>query len=136
MSTSHGRCLCGAIEFTAHARSRWMAHCHCSLCRRQSGAAFVTWTGFDETACAIADPAGALRWYESTPGAQRGFCTHCGSALFFRSRRWPGELHVTVASLDTPLDRTPQAHVFWDTHVDWVAFGDDGLPRKTATEIG
>ena len=85
---------------------------------------------------AIDDPDGMLRWFASSPGAQRGFCSRCGSALFFRSTRWPGELHVTVASLDTPLDRAPQLHVFWDTHVDWVAFGEDGLPRKTAAEIG
>jgi hypothetical protein len=30
----------------------------------------------------------------------------------------------------------PQAHVFWDTHVDWVRLDpDDGLPRKVASQV-
>src|SRR3546814_17901676 len=71
-----------------------------------------------------------LRWYASSPGAERGFCSRCGSSLAFRSTRWPGELHLAVANLAGPADRAPQAHVFWDMHVDWVVLGDDGLPRK------
>ena len=66
----------------------------------------------------------------STPEAERGFCTHCGSSLLFRSSRWPGEIHVTVANLDGPLDRAPQAHVFWSAHVDWYV-PDDALPKKS-----
>jgi hypothetical protein len=77
-----------------------------------------------------------LRWYQSSDQGERGFCSHCGSTLFFRSARWAGELHVTLANFVGPVDRAPQAHVFWDTHVDWVKLDDgDGLPRKTAAEI-
>ena len=134
MDPAHGRCLCGAIEFTAELPSLWVAHCHCTLCQRNSGSAFVTWVGLDENRCRIDDKKAQLRWYQSTPGAERGFCANCGSTLFFRSRRWAGELHATLANFDTPIDRAPQAHVFWDTHVPWLTHGNDGLPRKTATE--
>ena len=83
----------------------------------------------------IDDLAGALRWYASSPGAERGFCVRCGSSLFFRSQRWPGELHITLAYLHVDADRAPMAHVFWDTHVDWAAVDPaDGLPRKTSAE--
>ncbi len=54
--------------------------------------------------------------------------------MFFRSERWPGEVHVTLANLHGPIDRQPQLHVFYDTHVDWITLGD-ALPRKHAAEV-
>ena len=137
MNQVTGRCLCGDIEFSAQLPSKWVAHCHCTMCRRSSGAAFVTWVGLEEARAEIRDPAGLLRWYESSPRAERGFCGRCGSTLFFRSARWAGELHVTLSNFDGPVDRSPQAHVFWDTHVDWLRLDPaDGLPRKTAEQMG
>src|SRR5687767_15326165 len=132
MDHATGRCLCGDVEFRTQLPSKWVAHCHCTMCRRSSGAAFVTWVGLEESRCEIRDPSGRLSWYESSPQAERGFCGRCGSTLFFRSARWAGELHVTLSNFDGPVDRSPQAHVFWDTHVDWLRLDPaDGLPRKT-----
>jgi len=73
-----------------------------------------------------------LHWYTSTTGAERGFCAHCGSMLFFRSVKWPEELHIALAHFTTPVDRMPQAHVYWDDHVSWADVDpQDGLPRKS-----
>ena len=128
-----GSCLCAAVEFVAALPTRWVAHCHCTMCRRAHGAAFVTWAGFDAAQVRIDDAQGLLRWYDSSPGAERGFCTRCGSTLFFRSERWAGELHIVVGNFRDALDRLPQAHVFWDEHVPWAAVDpDDRLPRKGA----
>lgn len=129
---AHASCLCGAVRIHAELPSLWLAHCHCSMCRRAHGAAFVTWVGFPAERCRIDDPDRALRWFASSVEAERGFCGRCGSSLAFRSSRWPGELHLSVGNFDTPLDRTPQAHVFWDAHVAWAAVDpNDGLPRKS-----
>ena len=124
-----GSCFCGAVRFTATLPTKWVAHCHCSMCRRAHGAAFVTWAGFDEKRVAIDDRDSRLTWFASSPPAQRGFCGRCGSTLFFRSERWPGELHIVVANFETPLDRAPQAHVFYDAHVAWFE-PNDALPKK------
>jgi hypothetical protein len=130
---ANGSCLCGAVRFDATLPSKWVAHCHCSLCRRAHGAAFVTWVGMDATRVALSDPDGVLHWYASSPGAGRGFCSRCGSMLFFRSERWPGELHIARALFHGEVDRAPQVHVSWDDHVDWVALDPaDGLPRKAS----
>ena len=85
MTTASGSCLCGDISFVLTFPSKWVAHCHCSLCRRAHGAAFVTWVGMRADRVVIDDPQSRLHWYASTPGAQRGFCARCGSSLFFRS---------------------------------------------------
>jgi hypothetical protein len=40
----------------------------------------------------------------------------------------PGEMHITLANTDGPIDVAPQAHTFFDDHVPWVTLGDE-LPR-------
>jgi hypothetical protein len=131
MTHVHGRCLCGALTFTAALPTLWVAHCHCTLCQKNAGAAFVTWAGFSDADVTIGDDADALRWYSATENAYRGFCENCGSTMFFKSARWPGELHITVVNFTEALDREPQVHVNWETHQPWLHF-DDGLPRQPA----
>jgi hypothetical protein len=67
-------------------------------------------------------------WYASSEHSSRGFCSRCGTTLLFRSTLAPGEMHVTLANLDGPIDLAPQAHTFFDARVPWVTLGDD-LPR-------
>lgn len=124
-----GSCLCGAVRFRASLPSKWVAHCHCTYCRRAHGAAFVTWAGFAASQFALAPLSQPPRWYESSPGARRASCPTCGTPMFFESKRWPGEVHVARALIDGPLDREPSAHVFYETHVPWVSV-DDALPKK------
>ena len=130
-TSARGGCLCGAVRFTATLPSKWVAHCHCTLCQRAHGAAFVTWIGFEAGQVQVTASDAALKWFASPAGGERAFCARCGSSLFFRSTQWPGELHVARALVTDPVDREPQGHVYYDTHVSWVELGDD-LPRKDA----
>ena len=123
-----GGCLCGAVRFAVTLPTKWCAHCHCSLCRRAHGAAFVTWFGVERSAFELVSGAEDLRWYTSTPEAKRGFCGTCGSTMFFESERWADEVHIALAHMDGPIDRPPKTHVFYDAHVDWVELGDE-LPH-------
>ena len=132
--SAKGACLCGQLAFEVTLPSKWVAHCHCSMCQRAHGAAFVTWVGVSDWNFRITRGAEHLSWFRSSSGTQRGFCNQCGASMFFRSSRWPGQTHVTVANFTTPLDREPQAHVFWDAHVPWVSLADT-LPRKTEAEM-
>jgi hypothetical protein len=129
MSLTHGQCLCGAIQFDAATPSLWSAHCHCRQCQQQSGAAFVTWLGYTEADCTIEDSSQSLRWFQSSEFAQRGFCQQCGSHLFFKSQREPGELHITATNISTPLDRMPDGHDFWHERVAWLEI-QDALPKR------
>ena len=121
------------MRLQARLPSKWVAHCHCTWCRRAHGAAFVTWAGFADEQVRIADPEQRLRWYTSSPGARRGSCSNCGTPMLFTSTRWPGETHIARALLDEHLDQAPAAHVFYDTHVPWLAVRDD-LPKKPIVE--
>jgi hypothetical protein len=126
---ARGACLCGSVCFTAGLPSKWVAHCHCTRCQRAHGAAFVTWVSVEAAKVEVDDPDHLLRWYEAAEGGSRGFCSTCGSPMFFKAPPWPGELHIARALFLDPLDREPQVHAYYDTHVDWVTPADN-LPRK------
>ena len=128
-SSTFGSCLCGSVRIEARLPSKWVAHCHCTYCRRAHAAPFVTWAGFEDESVTITDPQALLHWYESSQGAKRGSCSMCGSPLLFTSSRWPGETHIARALLDENLDKKPSAHVFYDTHVSWLDVKDE-LPKK------
>lgn len=119
-----GSCLCGAVRFEIDPPSLFCAHCHCEWCRKAHGAAFVTWLGAAESRFRLTGEP-PLRWYRSSALSERGFCTQCGTTLFFRSTAAPGEVHVARALVEDPVDREPSSHVFADQAVPWVTLGDE-----------
>jgi hypothetical protein len=123
-----GGCLCAAVRFRFALPTKWCSHCHCSMCRRAHGAAFVSFCGVEADGFVIEQGEAELLRYDSSPHAWRRFCRRCGSTLTFEGTRWPGEVHVVLANLDGPIDRAPQAHCYFDHAVDWVQLGDS-LPR-------
>ena len=127
--TVSGGCLCGTVRFDARLPSLWCAHCHCSQCQRFHGAPLVTWVGFRTDAVTFSVGENAISWFASSPPAQRGFCSRCGSSFLFRSEKWPGELHISLTNIVGPIDRNPEGHVFYSSHVPWLTLGDT-LPRK------
>lgn len=128
-----GACLCKGVHFRARPPTLFCAHCHCRFCRRAHGAVFVTWFGVPESAFEITAGQRMLRWYRSSQQSRRGFCTQCGTTLFFASEASPGEMHIALATADGPIDRAPGAHVFFDHHVAWFEPGDS-LPRVNSDD--
>jgi hypothetical protein len=121
-----GRCLCGAIRFRATGAPKWVAHCHCESCRRQTASGFTTYAGYRASAVAF-DGAVPSR-YHSSPGVTRSFCPRCGSPLAFVGERWPDEIHLFLANFDDPNDLAPKAHVNTAEQLGWIHLAD-GLPR-------
>ena len=69
-----------------------------------------------------------------------------GSAVVLRrlgraDDAWPRELHIARALFIEPIDREPQAHVYYDTHAAWARVADDlppkpDRPRQTLRKSG
>ena len=134
MPTNHpykGRCLCRGLRFAFGEPVGGSAHCHCSMCREAHGAATVTWIVTFEANFRITAGEDLLHWYSSSEEAQRGFCSRCGTTMFFKSTLCPGEVHVTRANLETKAPKEPGFHCFWEERVSWLDFADD-LPKLTA----
>ena len=90
------------------------------MCQKFHGAGYVTWVGFEQDQVKFVQGKDHLNWYQSSAGAQRGFCQRCGSSMFFRAEKWAGELHIALACFNEAIDRQPRANVFFDNHVDWM----------------
>ena len=131
-----GGCLCGAVRFRCGMPPLWVAHCHCSMCRRAQGAGFVTWVGTAAQRFVLESGADVMRRYQSSAAATRSFCGRCGSPLFFESSRWPGEIHVTLASLDDPSGLEPQAHAYWRSRAPWADWSGKDLAKVEPEDEG
>lgn len=120
-----GGCLCGRVRYVARGRPLWVVHCHCSSCRHHTSSPAATFIGFPEAAVQWGTSPGV---YASSPGVSRHFCARCGTPLAYASRRFAGELHLLVGSLDEPEHAVPQAHVWTSERVPWLHL-DPHLPE-------
>lgn len=121
-----GRCLCGAVRFRAAGQPRFVAHCHCESCRRQASSPFTTYAGYAQADVAFSGA--KLAAYASSPGVVRRFCQRCGAPMAYEGPRWPGEVHLFVASFDDPASLVPALHVNTAEALPWIRL-DDGLRR-------
>jgi hypothetical protein len=71
------------------------------------------------------------REYESSPGVHRGFCERCGTPLTYRCQQRPGELDLTIGSLEQPATAAPVDHIWMQDAPPWDRPGD-GLPQHPA----
>jgi GNAT superfamily N-acetyltransferase len=120
-----GGCFCGAVRYRIDAAPRSVSHCHCTICRRTTGAPFVTWATFPFAAVALD---GAPAELHATARGVRTFCAACGTALTIRMHADPEWVDVTVGSLDTPAEIVPESHIYIDDALAWLHI-DDTLPR-------
>jgi hypothetical protein len=82
-----GRCNCGAVRFRTRGALREVVACHCSQCRRQTGLYYAATNVADEMI--EIEGADAISWYQASEFARRGFCSTCGSALFWKHQSDP-----------------------------------------------
>ena len=125
--TVKGACLCGAVQFEVTLPTLGCCHCHCSICRRFSGAGYATFFQVSRERFRLLAGGENLQRYRSSPWAQRAFCKTCGSGLFGEPDGVPA-LGIALGSMLGPIDREPDRHICWDDRASWVRIGDD-LPR-------
>lgn len=131
VSSVTGQCYCGAIRFELTFPTEFCSHCHCEDCRRTHGAPFVTWTGLPLKQFKFISGENKVKKYESHPGIRWSFCADCGTSLLYDYDIAPEKIYVTVANLNGPLDREPDAHVSFEERPDWM-HRSETLPRFKA----
>ncbi len=127
MKSKHtGGCLCGGVRYSVEGALREVRACHCSQCRRTSGH-FVAATSAPKSALSFLQ-GDTLRWYRSSPAAERGFCSNCGGNLFWRPLE--GELiSISAGTLDTPTHLKIAEHIFVADKSDYYTINDE-VPMK------
>ncbi len=122
-----GSCNCGGVKFTVTGELREVIACHCGQCRKQSGHFYAATSAADKD-LQIND-AGSLKWYAASDDAKRGFCSECGSALFWR--RNGGEYtSILAGSLDGDAGGIKlDLHIFVADKGAYYEI-NDGLPQS------
>ena len=113
-----GGCYCGALRYEIEPGDSSVVNCHCTLCRRTSGAPYVTWMLLTDEQFRLTQ--GEPAELASSDHGTRWFCSRCGTPIVFRTTKRPGKTDVTVASLDEPNRCPPREDVYAETRLDWV----------------
>jgi len=96
------------------------------MCRRHSGAAFLTYVGYPSDRVRFLKGRPAV--YRSSDAAARGHCAAFGSPLTFVYHTDPETMWLTGGSFDDPTVAAPKEHWFVADKLAWVQL-DDHLPR-------
>ena len=111
-----GSCLCGAVKYEVHGPLRDVVACHCEQCRKQTGT-YMSATAAQDADLKVTLSRG-LKWYRSSDTARRGFCSECGSVLF-----WKGDgrdyTAIAAGSIDGKTDLKLAGHIFCDNAGDY-----------------
>jgi len=131
----HASCLCQGIALEIDGPVRDMLFCHCSMCRKAHGTAFRARGRVRTTDLRWIRGEGLMRFYESSPGEHRGFCSVCGSNIFTRFDARPQELGLALGILDDDPGNRPTCHVFVGSKAPWYEISDP-LPQYEAFPPG
>jgi hypothetical protein len=132
--TVTGSCLCRGITYEVDGEFGRVVNCHCSMCRKATGAAFRTRAGVATEAFRWLTGDDLLSRYESSPGETRTFCRVCGATLVTFFRDHPGEIGLALGTLDDDPGVRPSAHVFVASKAPWFEITDQ-LPQFSEYEV-
>jgi hypothetical protein len=119
-----GSCLCGAVTFEVTGDLPAPSACHCTQCRKHSGH-FEASTDLPRSNVTVRG-SDKVTWYQ-TENVRRGFCSTCGSSLFWDpvGKDWTA---IAMGAFDTPTNAKLERHIFTANKGDYYEI-TDGLPQ-------
>ena len=123
-----GSCACGAVEYESTGAVYGFTNCHCSYCRKATGADYssvliVAADGFNFT-----KGEGDLACYELEPGSKRYFCKHCGGPLISKTDENKAITIIRAGTIDGDPDIKPTQHIWVSDKAPWIEICDS-LPQ-------
>lgn len=120
-----GSCICKAVTFEIEGDLPQPTACHCNHCRKHSGH-FEASTDVLRSAVTI-HGSDKVSWYQSSEKVRRGFCSVCGSSLFWDPifKDWTA---IAMGAFDGPTQTTLSKHIYVADKGDYYEIAD-GLPQ-------
>ncbi|MCK5771108.1 GFA family protein [Algiphilus sp.] len=125
-----GSCLCGTVGVSVRPDTRHVDACHCSMCRKWGGGPLFV---LDATTDVRFRGEAEISIYDSSEWAERGFCRHCGTHLFYRLKG-SGEYAVPVDLIDGDAEWQFTKQIFVDEQPAYYRIAND-TPRLTGAEV-
>jgi hypothetical protein len=121
-----GSCLCGAVRFEVAGILHPPDACHCTQCRKQSD---HFWASTDVSRSALTvRGAENLSWFRSSENVQRGFCSICGSPLFW-DPIGKDTIAIAMGAFEQPTGTRLEKHIYVAEKGDYYEIVD-GLPQN------
>ncbi len=119
-----GSCLCQSVQFTINQKLQDIGACHCIQCQKSSGHFWASGLVKSEN-ITIHDSKNLLKWYESSPIAKRGFCSNCGSFLFWATLDGT-ECDVSMGAIDNlPTNAQLSYHIWTESKQNYYQISDN-----------
>lgn len=126
MTTTYtGKCLCGAVSYTANGDPVVVAQCHCEECRRLSGTGHTVGAMFPKNAVTVTGKTREFN-YTSDLGSTvtKVFCGRCGSPVFGKNTRAPDHVTLSLGTMDDARGLTIEVVIFARDKPHWDQLGD------------
>jgi len=128
-----GGCLCGGVRFEVTEPALSAGYCHCTRCRRRTGAAASPQARISPGSLRITAGENLVRTYQPPDGFAKSFCSACGSALWSRQPEGGDVMSVRLGAFDADPGVRPSYRQFTAYAAPWEPLPDDGLPRYPET---
>lgn len=123
-----GSCLCKRVQYEIDGALTDVLNCHCSMCRKLHAAAFRTRAKVAAKDWKTISGEEFIKFYESSAGEHKGFCSECGSSLFTKFDHSPDIIGFPLGTLDTDPGVKATRHVFVNSKAPWFDITDQ-LPQ-------
>lgn len=131
-----GGCLCGVVTFAISELDPEFGGCHCKMCQRWAGSAFLGLTVPDDTV--TFEGAENVKRYQSSEWAERAWCDKCGSNLWYRvTAEGPHSAvyHIPIGLLDDESGLQMNREIFYDEKPDAFAYSGEREQLDTAQTL-
>lgn len=113
-----GKCLCDAVQFQISGDIPGLYQCHCSLCRKQSGAASNAATLVHENNFSWVSGEEKISRYKMEDGFTSHFCIVCGSPVPNPLRK-TDKIWVPAGALPGDIKSQIVVHIYTKSKSSW-----------------
>ena len=128
-----GGCFCGALRFRSSKDPVETGYCHCTTCRKTTGAPVLAFASFPIEGFEYLK--GRPNVYASSASGQREFCGTCGTQICFRESELAETVDVNSGALDQMEAVAPDHHIYTGSQVKWLVLNDNLPGYKGGREI-
>ena len=114
MQVHTGKCLCGDVTLQVMGEPVVQGNCHCTDCKKNTGAAFATILFFKDEQVSFLSGETSSFQYTSDSGNKKTkeFCMKCGSLVYGINTGRPGIKSIYIGVLDDGSFASPQFNVY------------------------
>ncbi|TVY19030.1 putative lyase [Lachnellula arida] len=128
-----GGCQCGQVTYSStHLPSNFTC-CHCSTCRKVSGAPFLTFGQVPVNSLTFTPGLSSLKKTAYSDFADRTHCAECGSPISMQYKWEPEVIHLTAGTINeqSVKGNMPKIgqHLFVQEKAGWFSLPDDEVPK-------